>query len=64
MLDVVNKLPMIKTLISKMLKMIVLKYGWDHEHEPDAECIGEVHSDDNGDDKIICSNRTLLRFLK
>lgn len=26
------------------------EYGWDGEYEPDAECTGEVSSDDDGDD--------------
>ncbi len=50
MVDVVNKQPVIKILILKLLKTIVLRIGRDRKYKP-----VEVPND-NSDGKIICSN--------
>ncbi len=55
---VVNKQPVIKILILKLLKTF-WEYGRDHEYEP-----VEVRSDDGRDGKIICSNWTLPSFKR
>ncbi len=56
MLDVVNKLPVIKILNMKSLKTIILRIWLRSRYESDAGCTVEVRSDDDSDGKIICSN--------
>lgn len=46
----------------KLLEIMFLRIGWEHENEPENECTGDVHSrnvDCYSDGKTMCLDWTL-----